>query len=71
MIKNRVINCQLLDKCTFYNRYKSSEDPVYKKLIASYCNGSMMYMCRRRKYYNRHGYPPAKNMTPRGYKLLL
>jgi hypothetical protein len=58
--------CELLEKCGFFKKYRSVDNEVCETLIAMYCKGSMMDKCKRKEYQNEHGEPPLDDMLPDG-----
>lgn len=60
-------NCELLDKCGFFAKYKETSDVACKGFIALYCKGPKLDECKRKEHRKQHGQPPADNMLPNGY----
>ncbi len=58
--------CELLNKCGFFNKYQSTKDMVCKGFIAMYCKGSKMNECKRLEYREINGVPPVDDMMPSG-----
>ena len=58
--------CELLDKCGFFNKYKETKELACKGFIAKYCTGSDMNKCKRKIYRKEHGQAPPNDMMPSG-----
>jgi hypothetical protein len=60
------MECEYLEGCAFFNKYKESLGPAYDSFVIIYCRGSKLEECRRRQYRLEHGKPPAEDMLPSG-----
>ena len=40
--------CELLEKCGFFNKYKETKELACKGFIVKYCTGSDMDKCERK-----------------------
>jgi hypothetical protein len=58
--------CELLEKCGFFQKYQASKDLVCKGFIIEYCKGPKMQECKRLEYRQQHGSPPSDDMMPSG-----
>jgi hypothetical protein len=58
--------CELLETCGFFQKYRFVDNEACETLIAMYCKGSMMDECKRKEYRNKHGEPPSDDMLPDG-----
>lgn len=59
--------CELLEKCGFFGKYKETSDVACRGFIALYCKGPKLNECKRKEHRALHGQPPADNMLPNGY----
>lgn len=59
-------NCNLLDTCGFFRKYKSSQSAACNAFVQDYCHGDKQDKCKRKEYRKKHGEPPADNMLPVG-----
>jgi hypothetical protein len=64
--RNMSQECELLEKCGFFKKYQSTKELACKGFIISYCKGSDMDDCMRKKYRQEHGTPPSDDMMPNG-----
>ena len=63
-------NCELLEKCGFFNNYKGNSEVMKAGWIKLFCeNVNWSERCERKKFRKRTGQPPADNMTPNGNML--
>jgi hypothetical protein len=58
--------CELLEECGFFKKYRQYDDEACEELIAQYCKGSMKAGCKRKEYRNKNGHPPPADMLPDG-----
>ena len=61
--------CELLEKCGFFNKHQTDKDLACRGFITQYCRGPMMDQCRRKQYREAHGTPPSDDMMPNGATL--
>lgn len=59
-------DCELIDQCGFFAKYRSTLSLACKGFIALYCRGPAMYDCYRKKYRIEHGGPPEDDVMPNG-----
>ncbi len=59
-------NCDLLDRCGFFRKYQHTLDLACQGFMNSYCKGSKMEECARKKFRTEHGCPPDDDMLPSG-----
>jgi len=59
-------DCELLEKCGFFNKYRHFDSEACEELIALYCKGSLKDECLRKAYRKEHGVPPSEDMLPDG-----
>lgn len=62
--------CELLEKCGFFLKYRNYDNEACEELIAIYCKGSMMDECKRKEYLDKHGGPPSDDMLPDGEMII-
>jgi len=60
------LECELLKKCGFFKKYAGSNEILLKGFINTYCKGTKMDECERKKYRKKHGTPPPDDMMPNG-----
>ena len=59
--------CELLEKCSFFNEFKGNTDNVIKGWIRMYCHSKeKSETCERKKLRKKTGQAPPPNMTPTG-----
>lgn len=63
--------CKYLDKCRFYNRFKSSFDSNCRIYVAKYCLGCGEQNCKRLEYRKSNGESAIDIYTPEGGVLIL
>lgn len=63
--------CELLENCGFFNKFRSVSDRVCQELIECYCIGSGKYNCKRRKFREENGTPPPDEMMPNGNRIMI
>ncbi len=61
--------CELLEKCGFFKKYKDTKELACKGFIGLYCKGEQMNECARKAYRKEHGQPPSDDMMPNGLML--
>lgn len=61
-----MVECELLSKCGFFNKYKSEKVSACKGFIAMYCKGPNMDRCKRKEYRQKNGVAPPDDMMPTG-----
>ncbi|PLX96759.1 MAG: hypothetical protein C0621_01450 [Desulfuromonas sp.] len=59
-------DCDLLEKCGFFAKYRDSLNLACRGFIKSYCTGEKMDDCERKRYRQQHGAPPVDEMLPTG-----
>ncbi len=62
--------CELLEKCGFFKKYRSVDNEACETLIAMYCKGSMTDKCKRKEYLKNHGESPSDDMLPDGEMII-
>lgn len=61
--------CEHSVDCVYYKIYKyKTTARQYHLLVASYCEGALQPMCRRRKFQTETGETPPDILCPNGYK---
>jgi hypothetical protein len=63
-------NCELLDSCGFFKKYRNTKESACLGFISQYCNGPKMNQCERKKYREANGTPPPDDMMPNGYTIV-
>ena len=61
-----MVDCELLEKCGFFNKYQDTQNMACRGFIKSYCKGAKMDECERKKYRQAHGVSPDDDMMPSG-----
>ena len=59
-------DCELLETCGFFDKYRHSLDMACKGFLKTYCHGSQMDECKRKEYRKANGKPPHDDMLPTG-----
>ena len=63
----RIMSCERLEICPFFDKYKDNlAPPDYQLIIESYCEGALMNQCARLVYEKTKGAKPPVNMLPSG-----
>ncbi|KIX13738.1 hypothetical protein [Dethiosulfatarculus sandiegensis] len=62
-------NCDLLDKCGFFQKHAKSHQAACQGLVTLYCKGPKQNECKRKEYRKKHGQPPPDDMLPGGAML--
>lgn len=65
-MKGVAMECEFLQGCAFFNKYKEILGPAYDGFVIIYCKGKKMEECKRRQYRIEHGTPPFDEMLPSG-----
>lgn len=60
------MECEFLQNCAFFNKYKEKLGAAYNGFVIIYCKGNKMEECKRRQYRIEHGKPPHDEMLPSG-----
>ena len=60
------MDCDLLDKCGFFLKYRETLNLACRGFIKTYCKGPKMDECKRKEYRLQHGQPPEDDMLPSG-----
>lgn len=60
------MDCELVDRCGFFRKYKDSQDLACRGFMNMYCRGAKQGDCVRMKYRKEHGCPPDDDMLPSG-----
>lgn len=60
-------DCELLEKCGYFIKYKGTSDVACRGFIALYCKGPKINDCKRKQFRQQYGKPPEDNMLPNGY----
>ena len=63
--------CELLQRCGFFEKYSATKDVACRGLIKVYCRGEKMNQCKRKEYSKEHGHAPSDDMMPTGHKIFL
>ncbi len=58
--------CELLETCGFFSKYKDSKDLACRGFLTQYCTGPKMDLCKRREYRMQNGRAPSDDMMPNG-----
>ena len=61
-----MVECELLSKCGFFEKYQSEKQAACRGFIAMCCKGSKMDECKRKAYRKEHGVAPSDDMMPNG-----
>lgn len=61
-----MMNCELLETCGFFRKYKDTLDLACRGFVRTYCRGEKMDECERKKHRLKHGAPPEDDMLPTG-----
>ncbi|SKA97112.1 hypothetical protein SAMN02745704_02814 [Paucidesulfovibrio gracilis DSM 16080] len=59
-------DCELLDQCGFFKKYKDTKKLACSGFIKQYCKGPLQAQCMRKAYRQEHGKPPSDDMMPPG-----
>ena len=59
-------DCELLQTCGFFRKYQDTLNLACRGFIKSYCKGSKVEECERKKYRKQNGAPPVDEMLPSG-----
>jgi hypothetical protein len=60
-------NCELLEKCGFFNKYKANSGVIRQGWIRMYCQShEKSDKCKRKQIRRETGTPPPDNMAPTG-----
>ena len=62
--------CELLQRCGFFEKYSKTKDVACRGLIKVYCRGEKMNQCKRKEYSKEHGQSPSIDMMPNGYDMV-
>ena len=63
-------NCELIDKCGFFNSFLGNKDSLKKEWSEYICgNKQKSDNCKRKMFRNQTGNPPPDNMSPEGKSL--
>ena len=60
------MQCELLEKCSFFIKYRDTLNLACRGFIKTYCEGDKMDECKRKEYRLKHGQPPHEDMMPSG-----
>ena len=60
------MECYLLEKCGFFNKYNCSGEINCQEFIKNYCKGENVNNCKRIQYRNHYGITPSDDMMPSG-----
>lgn len=60
------MQCELLDKCGFFRKYRDTLNLACRGFIKTYCEGDKMDECARKKHRMKHGVAPDDDMMPSG-----
>lgn len=66
---NRAMECELLENCGYFKKYRESKVLACRGFIHLYCRGSKMFECKRKEFRREHGAPPPDDMLPTGLML--
>ena len=56
--EHKKMQCELLDKCGFFLKYRDTLNLACRGFIKTYCEGEKMDECKRKEYRLKHGAPP-------------
>jgi len=60
-------NCELLEKCGFFNKFQGNSEVVKAGWIRAFCQTKdRSETCKRKQIRRQTGSPPADNMAPTG-----
>jgi hypothetical protein len=59
-------DCELLETCGFFKKYKSSLEMACRGFLKTYCHGDQMNECKRKEFRKENGHPPHDDMLPSG-----
>ena len=62
----QLAECELLENCGYFKKYKDSKELACRGFIHLYCRGAKMSQCKRKMYRIEHGEPPPDDMLPTG-----
>ena len=65
------LECELLERCSFFKKYGDTKDLACKGFIKQYCKGEKMTQCKRKEYSYKHGQSPSEDMMPTGHEISL
>jgi hypothetical protein len=58
--------CELINKCCFYQKFKDKHAVVWKDLIGEYCQGTKNDSCERKLFFQAHQTCAPDTLTPFG-----
>ncbi len=61
-----MVECELLDTCSFFQKYNETLNLACRGFIKTYCKGDRLDECKRKEYRNQHGQSPVADMLPSG-----
>jgi hypothetical protein len=61
------VQCELLDKCGFFNKYQETRELACRGFINQFWNGPKQNECKRKEYRYKYGVPPDDDMMPSGH----
>ena len=59
--------CELLEECGFFKKYKDTKELVCQGYIQKYCKSEKQDECKRKEYRKQHGTAPPDDMMPSGH----
>lgn len=59
-------DCELLETCGFFQRYRDTLNLACRGFIKTYCTGEKMEECKRKEFRFKNGMPPEDDMMPSG-----
>ena len=60
------MECELIDTCGFFAKYRDSKDISCQAFIRIYCQGERSHDCKRKKYRDKYKTFPVDDMMPHG-----
>ena len=58
--------CELLETCGFFQKYRDTLNLACRGFIKTYCAGDKVNECKRKEFRRQHGNPPVDDMLPSG-----
>lgn len=63
---NKQSDCELLEKCGFFKKYRDKDKNITNGFMRLYCQGPKKEECERKKYRKKYGKAPDDDMMPDG-----
>jgi hypothetical protein len=63
--------CDCSKSCVFYSTYNKHQldSKLHQLLVATYCEGDLQDVCRRKRYEEETGITPQADFGPNGYSI--